>query len=42
MAIKDICDRNAIKSPVVDFVYEVIVEKVPPKFAFTKLWENIE
>ena len=42
MAIKDICDKNDLNSTVVDFVYDVIVEKVPPKFAFIELWNNIE
>ena len=42
MAIKDICDNNDIESPIVNFVYDVIVEKVPPKFAFIDLWNNIE
>ena len=42
MAIKDICDNNAIDSVIVDFVYDVIVKKIPPKVAFMTLWENIE
>ena len=42
MAIKDICDKNGIKSVIVDFVYDVIVNQIPPKIAFNKLWENIE
>jgi len=42
MAIKDICDANDIGSIIVDFVYDVIVKKIPPKLAFNTLWENIE
>lgn len=42
MAIKDICDNNNIDSAIVNFVYDVIIEKVPPKFAFIDLWQNIE
>ena len=42
MAIKDICDNNGIKSVMVDFVYEVIVNRTLPKIAFRKLWKNIE
>ena len=42
MAVKDICDQNNIQSNIVDFVYEVIIEKLNPKIAFKKLWENIE
>ena len=41
-AIKDICDNNGITSAVVDFVYEVIIEKVNPIKAFDALWEKIE
>lgn len=42
MAIKSICDENNIESVIVDFVYDVIVKKIPPKFAFIDLWKNIE
>lgn len=42
MAIKDICDKNGIDSVIVDFVYDVIVKRIPPKFAFIDLWEKIE
>lgn len=42
MAIKDICDKNQIKSIIVEFVYDVIVNQIPPKIAFRSLWENIE
>lgn len=41
-AIKDICTNNNIQSDIVDFVYEVIIEKVTPTKAFNKLWEKIE
>lgn len=42
MAMKDICENNNIKSVIVDFVYDVIVNQIPPKIAFKKLWLNIE
>ncbi len=42
MAIKDICDKNKIKSVTVDFVYDVIVRQIPPTIAFNTLWQNIE
>lgn len=42
MAIKDICDNNSIDSVIVNFVFEVIVNQIPPKLAFRDLWENIE
>lgn len=42
MATKDICDKNDIKSVIVDFVYDVIAKQTPPKIAFEKLWKNIE
>ncbi len=42
MAIKDICDKNDIESVIVNFVFDVIVNQIPPKIAFRDLWENIE
>lgn len=41
-AIKDICENNNIESVIVNFVYDVIINKIPPKLAFRTLWENIE
>lgn len=41
IAMKKLCDENSIKSVIVEFVYEVIVEKVPPTLSFKKLWDNI-
>ena len=41
-AVKDICNKNNINSDIVDFVYEVIIEKISPIKAFNKLWEKIE
>ena len=41
-AIKDICERNDIESVIVDFVYDVIINRVPPQLAFRTLWKNIE
>ena len=42
MAMKDICEKNNINSVIVNFVYDVIVNQIPPKKAFKVLWENIE
>lgn len=42
MAIKDICDKNNIKSVTVNFVYDVIVKQIKPTKAFDDLWKNIE
>ena len=42
MAIKDICDNNGIKSVIVEFVYDIIVQHALPKIAFRKLWDEIE
>ena len=41
-AVKDICDNNSIHSDIVDFVYNVIIDKQAPIKAFNKLWETIE
>ena len=41
-AVKDICTNNNITSDIVDFVYEVIIDKVTPINAFGKLWSKIE
>ena len=41
-AIKDICDNNNIESEIVNFVYDVIIEKITPITAFNALWENIK
>ena len=42
MAIKDICDNNGIRSIIVEFVYDIIVQHALPKIAFRKLWDEIE
>lgn len=42
MAMKDICNNFNIQSVIVDFVYDVIVNRIPPKIAFRTLWNNIE
>ena len=42
MAIKALCDRTSIDSAIVDFVYDIIVESIPPKIAFKKLWNKME
>ena len=41
-AVKDICTNNGVESHVVDFVYEVIIDKITPIQAFNKLWDNLE
>ena len=41
-AVKDICQNNDVQSAVVDFVYEVIIEKENPIIAFNRLWSEIE
>lgn len=41
MAVKDMCEKNSIHSTIVDFVYKVIVEQVPPKLSFKELWTQI-
>lgn len=41
-AVKDICTNNNIESDIVDFVYEVIIDRINPITAFNRLWEKIE
>lgn len=41
-AIKDICDNYNISSNIVNFVYNVIIKKMPPIIAFDVLWNAIE
>ena len=41
-AIRDICDKNDISSNIIDFVYNVIIDKMPPTRAFDILWKSIE
>lgn len=41
-AVKDICQNYNIHSDIVDFVYDVIIERETPIKAFNKLWEKIE
>ena len=42
MAIKNLCQENQVKSSIVDFVNDVVVNLAPPKMAFKKLWNDIE
>jgi len=42
MAIKSLCDNNSVNSIIVNFVYEVMVDLIPPKIAFRKLWGSLE
>lgn len=41
-AVKDICDNNNIHSDIVEFVYDVIIDRMAPIKAFNILWEKIE
>ena len=41
-SIKNICDMNNINSDVVNFAYNVVVEKMLPVQAFSILWDNLE
>ena len=41
-AVKDICTNNDINSDIVNFVYDVIIEKETPIKAFDSLWEKIK
>ena len=41
-AVKDICANKNINSNIVDFVYDVIIERMNPITAFDILWEKIE
>jgi glycerol-3-phosphate dehydrogenase (NAD(P)+) len=41
-AVKDICDKNDINSDIVNFVYDVIIERKSPTTAFNTLWEKID
>ncbi len=42
MAIKALCDKNSVNSTIVNFVYDIIVNSIPPKLAFKKLWDEME
>lgn len=41
IAIKKICDINNLNCIVVNFVYDVVINQIPPKLAFNTLWKNI-
>ena len=41
-AVRDICENKNIESNIVDFVYNVIIERMNPVKAFNILWDNIE
>jgi len=41
MAVKSICGEYSIESPVVNFVYEVIVKQKNPKTSFKDLWNSL-
>lgn len=38
---KNIIEDLNVKSTIVDFVYEIIIENKNPKTAFVKLWDNL-
>lgn len=39
--IKELCSKNNIESSMVDFVYEVIINKENPEHSFEKIWNTI-
>lgn len=41
-AVKEICEKNNFDSNIVDFVYNVIIERMSPTHAFNILWQTIE
>ncbi len=41
-AVKDICRNNDVESNVVNFVYDVIIERKTPITAFNKLWSELK
>lgn len=42
MAIKALCDQYSVNSSIVNFVYDIIVNSIPPKIAFKRLWNEME
>lgn len=40
-SIKKICDDLGINSVIVDFVYDVIINKTNPEYSFEELWNNL-
>jgi glycerol-3-phosphate dehydrogenase (NAD(P)+) len=42
MAIKELCDKNSVNSVIVNFVHDVMVNLIPPKIAFKKLWDEMD
>lgn len=42
MAIKALCDKYSVNSSIVNFVYDIIVNSIPPKIAFKRLWNEME
>ncbi|MCI7290688.1 MAG: NAD(P)H-dependent glycerol-3-phosphate dehydrogenase [Methanobrevibacter woesei] len=42
ITIKSLCDNNNIKSIIVDFVYDVIINKFSPEKSFKELWDKLE
>lgn len=41
-ATKAICENNGVDSVIVNFVYDVIIDRKTPKIAFRDLWSKIE
>lgn len=41
VSMKKICDENNIESSIVEFVNEIIIQRLNPKESFEKLWETI-
>lgn len=40
-SIKKLCDERDMDSVIVDFVYDVIINKNNPEYAFEKLWADL-
>ncbi len=40
-SIKKLCDEKDMDSAIVDFVYDVIINKINPEYAFEQLWRNL-
>jgi glycerol-3-phosphate dehydrogenase (NAD(P)+) len=41
-AIKELCDDKSVNSSIINFVYDVMMNLIPPKLAFNNLWDEIE
>ena len=39
--MKDLCEKYNIECATVDFTYDVLIDRVNPKKAFEKFWDNL-